>query len=1342
MRYIKVLFFTIVFSLSANYIKAQTCISLSSGAGSDAQAVCINSPIKNITYALASGVTDATVTGLPAGVSGVYSFRLYTISGTPTESGDFTYTVTTIGSCSGSHSASGTITVNPLPVPTLGSSDSDNIFCSGTSVTFTAGGGTNYNFRVNSGSVQNGVSPTFTTTSLTNGAVVDVIVTNSFGCIATSTPITNIVNPVPTATASNNGPVCPGTALNLTGGPGGMIAYGWSGPDNFSSAFRSPQVSASATLAMAGTYKIKVTNSFGCQDSTTTNVVVRTPPAVTATNNGPVCVGSTLRLTGGPALMSAYAWTGPNGFNSVQRSPQVSSNATLAMAGTYTLTVTDNNGCQNTSTTIAVVNELPVATAANNGPVCIGTTLSLTGGPDGMSTYSWTGPNSFASSLQSPTVSTSATAAMAGIYTLTVISAGGCSSATTTTVVVNPLPLATASNNGPVCVGTLLTLTGGPGGMTSYSWSGPDSFSSTSQSPIVSASATAAMAGTYTLTVTNSNGCQRTATTIVIVNALPAVTAVNNGPVCVGSPLILTGGPSGMTTYSWTGPNGFTSNAQSPTVSLTATIAMAGTYTLIVTNNNGCKNSAATTAVINTIPLPSAANNGPICAGKPLILTGGPAGMTSYSWTGPNGFTSSVQSPTVSLVSTTAMTGIYTLTVTNGIGCQSSASTTAIVNQAPVATAANNGPVCVGATLSLTGGPAFMTTYSWTGPNGYTSNQISPVISSSATLTMAGVYTLTITNSTGCQDTATTRVLVYAVPVSNAGTGGTECDLNFVLNAVPSVGVGLWSMLAGPGTVSFTPNANSPGATVTVSVYGTYTFRWTETNGPCISSSDVTVNFYQRPVVNPGAAGYACNLNYSFNAVPSVGIGTWTMTSGTGTATFSPNPNTPAATVTVSEYGTKQFKWTEINGICSDDSTITINFYQQPSANAGTGGNNCGNMFVLSAIPSIGVGTWTRDSGPGAATFSPDSHQPNAEVTIGAFGTYIFRWTEVNGSCSSSATVSVTFIQQSPANAGLGGDECDLNFGLRAVPVPGTTGTWTKASGPGNATFTPNPNQYNAVVTVSQFGVYNFTWTETNSICSSSDAVRVTFHNLPSVNAGADALLCRGRSIQLNATGTGTTFLWSPANLLNNPNISNPVATPATTTTFIVTLTDQFGCKNSDQVTIEVRVQPVANAGPDQVLEYIFDTDMKAAVPGTNQAGEWTLQTGRGVLSDMTNPTSHVTDLGIDVNSFIWSVTNGICPISSDTVNIVVHDLIIPTLITPNLDGINDFFIIHGVETFGNTSLTVFNRWGARVYENNKYDNTWNGVDDNQNPLPEDTYFFVLKPEKGRTIKGYVVIRR
>jgi gliding motility-associated-like protein len=160
------------------------------------------------------------------------------------------------------------------------------------------------------------------------------------------------------------------------------------------------------------------------------------------------------------------------------------------------------------------------------------------------------------------------------------------------------------------------------------------------------------------------------------------------------------------------------------------------------------------------------------------------------------------------------------------------------------------------------------------------------------------------------------------------------------------------------------------------------------------------------------------------------------------------------------------------------------------------------------------------------------------------------------------------------------------------------------------------------------------------------------------------------------------------------------------------------------------------------VLEFLFETYLQAVAPGTNQTGEWSPLQGEGVISDLANPSSPVTDLSLGVSSFVWTVSNGICPESLDTVNIIVHNLIIPTLITPNLDGNNDYFIIKGIESFGQTSLTVFNRWGAKVYENDKYDNSWEGVDDNENPLPEDTYFYILKPEKRKIIKGYVVIRR
>ena len=124
-----------------------------------------------------------------------------------------------------------------------------------------------------------------------------------------------------------------------------------------------------------------------------------------------------------------------------------------------------------------------------------------------------------------------------------------------------------------------------------------------------------------------------------------------------------------MTIYSWTGPNGFTSLLQNSSVSANATLAMAGVYTLTVTNASGCISTATSTVVVNALPLATASNNGLVCAGSALNLTGGPAGMTTYSWTGPSGFTSLLQNPSISANATIAMAGVYTLTFTNASGC-------------------------------------------------------------------------------------------------------------------------------------------------------------------------------------------------------------------------------------------------------------------------------------------------------------------------------------------------------------------------------------------------------------------------------------------------------------------------------------------------------------------------------------------------------------------------------------------------------------------------------------------------------------------------------------------------
>ncbi|MBI5538419.1 MAG: hypothetical protein HY951_00030, partial [Bacteroidia bacterium] len=373
----------------------------------------------------------------------------------------------------------------------------------------------------------------------------------------------------------------------------------------------------------AGTYIVTITDANSCSIDSTFTITAPPPLAPVASNTGPYCVGDLIQLN--VDAYSSYVWSGPGGFNSILQNP-TRAGATLAMGGLYSVTVTDATGCTGVATTTVVVNALPNATATNNGPVCEGKLLTLTGGINGMVSYSWSGPLGFSSNTQSPTVSASATVGMSGIYTITVTNVNGCTSTATTNVIVNAGPLATATSNSPVCIGQPLTLTGGPNGMTSYSWSGPLAYSNNTQSPTVSASATAGMAGTYTITVTNAGGCTSTATTTVVVNANPVATAASNSPVCIGQPLTLTGGPNGMTTYSWSGPLAYSNNTQSPTVSASATAGMAGIYTITVTNANGCTSTATTNVTINANPVATATSNSPVCVGKPLTLTGGPNG--------------------------------------------------------------------------------------------------------------------------------------------------------------------------------------------------------------------------------------------------------------------------------------------------------------------------------------------------------------------------------------------------------------------------------------------------------------------------------------------------------------------------------------------------------------------------------------------------------------------------------------------------------------------------------------------------------------------------------------------
>ena len=116
-----------------------------------------------------------------------------------------------------------------------------------------------------------------------------------------------------------------------------------------------------------------------------------------------------------------------------------------------------------------------------------------------------------------------------------------------------------------------------------------------------------------------------------------------------------------------------------------------------------------------------------------------------------------------------------------------------------------------------------------------------------------------------------------------------------------------------------------------------------------------------------------------------------------------------------------------------------------------------------------------------------------------------------------------------------------------------------------------------------------------------------------------------------------------------------------------------------------------------------------------------------------------ITELSIGENIYLWKVLNGNCEDSAE-VKITVHDLIVPSVITPNGDGKNDYFKLS--DNIGKIELIIFNRWGNEEYTNGNYLNDWGGRNNKGAELPSDTYFYILKFENGRIKKGSVLIKR
>jgi gliding motility-associated-like protein len=497
--------------------------------------------------------------------------------------------------------------------------------------------------------------------------------------------------------------------------------------------------------------------------------------------------------------------------------------------------------------------------------------------------------------------------------------------------------------------------------------------------------------------------------------------------------------------------------------------------------------------------------------------------------------------------------------------------------------------------------------------------------------------------------------------------------------------------------------------------------------------------------------------------------GTWTSLSGTGTIADPNDPNTAVFNLGVGQH---DFLWTIDNGACgssSADISVFIFDDNAPAANAGPDQELCtpqtsttlaGNAAVFPA-----TGQWTVVSGTG--TFANPT-SPTTTVSGLSIGVNVLQWTIDDGPCgitSDQVTITVFNANQAAANAGPDQNLCTPSQSTVLLGNPAVapaTGQWTIVSG--SATLS-NPASPNAVLSGYGVGQVTLQWTISNGPCgTTSDQVTINVFDgsAPAAAAGPDQSFCT--PITGNVTmfasspvfpATGQWTLTSGAGTVTDP--TNPFSTVTGlglgANTFTWTIDNGACGTTSDQVTIMVydHTVPPADAGDDQLFCQDVTSTVLDAVPATSTAtGVWSLLSGSGTIVQPANPSTQVNGLQLGANWFVWTVNNGVCGTTSDTVQVVIKDCItirIPDAFSPNGDGTNDVVVIVNIENYPNNRFTVFNRWGNKVYEASPYKNQWDGTSQfgsmfGEN-LPESTYYYVLELGEGfDTHTGFIYLRR
>lgn len=310
-----------------------------------------------------------------------------------------------------------------------------------------------------------------------------------------------------------------------------------------------------------------------------------------------------------------------------------------------------------------------------------------------------------------------------------------------------------------------------------------------------------------------------------------------------------------------------------------------------------------------------------------------------------------------------------------------------------------------------------------------------------------------------------------------------------------------------------------------------------------------------------------------------------------------------------------------------------------------------------------------------------------------------------------------------------------------ATCIAGGTITVTGAGGVPPFQYSVGNNVYQGGNVFTNLAAGNYTVVAQDAgNCPVTIPLTINLVGAVSVNAGADTTICTGASFIRTATGNATSYSWSPTTGVSNAASASPVLSPAVTTTYTVTATTG-NCTAQDNVTVNVAAGASANAGPDAVILQGQSFQLQASASAGTYL--WTPAAGlsaSNILNPVANPPQSTTYT-------LSVVTAQGCTASDDITLTVVPYCIKPMeAFTPNGDGVNERWLVtNGSGCLDRAKAQVFNRYGAKVFESNNYQNDWDGTYKGK-PLPDGTYYFVITfrliTGKEENLKGSVTILR